>query len=146
YGGARAGQSSLHDVPPLNLLVRDAQNDPARWIRKVLAHANLLTFHVLSVILTFLIAYNKIFHMTATIYPLPHERSAQRRNDLGPTWLAPIRGIFSRQRRENPMLSTDKVASDWASFTFDKEMVLNAIPKGMRTSAIHISVTPTPAD
>ena len=44
------------------------------------------------------------------------------------------------------MLSTDKVASDWASFSFDKEMVLNAIPKGMKTSAIHISVTPTPAD
>ena len=39
-----------------------------------------------------------------------------------------------------------QTAFDWGSFTFDKEVVLNAIPRGMKTSAIHVSVTPTPAN
>jgi hypothetical protein len=35
---------------------------------------------------------------------------------------------------------------DWGTFPFDKEVVLNAIPQGAKTSVIHISVAPEPAD
>ena len=84
--------------------------------------------------------------MITMTFKRPFGLATERRDSFGPSWLGPIWGIFSKNRQENPMLHTDKAASDWASFTFDKEMVLNAIPLGMKTSAIHISVKPTPAD
>ena len=35
---------------------------------------------------------------------------------------------------------------DWGNFPFDKEVILTAIPDGERTTSIHVSVAPEPAD
>jgi hypothetical protein len=42
--------------------------------------------------------------------------------------------------------SADHVWADhvWGTLPFDKEIVLNAVPRGARTSALNISVAPTP--
>jgi hypothetical protein len=38
----------------------------------------------------------------------------------------------------------ETIGSEWASLPFDKEIVLNAVPRGAKTSAIDVSVAPTP--
>jgi hypothetical protein len=42
------------------------------------------------------------------------------------------------------MLFSERSVPDWGNFPFDKEIVLNAIPPRARTSAMHVSVSPSP--
>jgi hypothetical protein len=44
------------------------------------------------------------------------------------------------------MSISEHVAPDWEAFPFDAEIVLNAVPRGARTSFLHVSVSPTPAN
>src|SRR5260221_12691376 len=44
------------------------------------------------------------------------------------------------------MSDDGRAAFDWSIFPFDKEVILDTIPDGERTSVIHISVAPEPAD
>jgi hypothetical protein len=46
---------------------------------------------------------------------------------------------------EAELADSDGARHVWGSLPFDKEIVLNAVPRGARTSALHISVSPTPA-
>jgi hypothetical protein len=44
------------------------------------------------------------------------------------------------------MSMTETNVAEWFALPFDKEIVLNAIPRGARTSALRLSVAPTPSN
>jgi hypothetical protein len=50
-----------------------------------------------------------------------------------------------RGGREEGDMSSD-IGADWATFPFDEEVTFDSIPADLRTSAIHVSIVPEPAE
>jgi len=86
--------------------------------------------------------------MLNTLYQLPFAKRLRARHALGSSNGLLLEGRKERSQAKPGLFGGEpaQTAVDWRDYSFDKEVVLNAIPRGMKTSAIHVSVTPTPAD